>query len=235
VLRLQKHYFGAHDNLGLALRDAGRFDEAIAEFREADRIFKALNSPRCKSDPRLVAALRETESMARAVDRLPAVLEGRDRPVDAGEYLVFGQLCQLPYLKQYAAAGRFFDEAFVKQPELAEHLEKQHRYNAARFAARVGCKRIADAAGLDEQECARLRGQALEWLRADLEAWRGLLVNVRDDIDCWNRVSLAMQDWLRNRDLSGVRGPEALAKLPEAERQPWQELWRRVEATLTRM
>ena len=29
---------------------------------------------------------------------------------------------KLPYLKQYAAAARFFDDAFAKQPDLAEDL-----------------------------------------------------------------------------------------------------------------
>jgi len=35
-------------------------------------------------------------------------------------------------------------------------------------------------------------------------------------------------------DFAGVREPEALARLPEAERQSWQELWRRVADTLAR-
>jgi hypothetical protein len=34
-----------------------------------------------------------------------------------------------------------------------------------------------------------------------------------------------MQHWLQNDDFTGVRGAEALAKLPEAERQEWQKLW----------
>jgi hypothetical protein len=34
-----------------------------------------------------------------------------------------------------------------------------------------------------------------------------------------------MRRWLTDPDLAGVRGPEALARLPEAERQPWQKLW----------
>jgi DNA-binding helix-hairpin-helix protein with protein kinase domain len=31
-----------------------------------------------------------------------------------------------------------------------------------------------------------------------------------------------------------VRGPDALAKLPEAERQPWEKLWADVEAMLVK-
>jgi len=33
---------------------------------------------------------------------------------------------------------------------------------------------------------------------------------------------------------AGMRGPQALAKLPDAERQPWQDLWGRTTVTLAR-
>jgi hypothetical protein len=35
--------------------------------------------------------------------------------------------------------------------------------------------------------------------------------------------------WETDPDLSSVRDPAALAKLPEAERQKWQKLWQDVE------
>jgi hypothetical protein len=38
-----------------------------------------------------------------------------------------------------------------------------------------------------------------------------------------------MQHRLRDPDFKGVRGPEALGKLPEAERTEWQKLWQDVE------
>jgi hypothetical protein len=37
--------------------------------------------------------------------------------------------------------------------------------------------------------------------------------------------------WLKDADLAGVRG-DALAKLPETERQPWRDLWAEVDKTL---
>src|SRR5262249_16296406 len=40
ALRLKKDYANAHYSLGLALRDKGRLDEAIAEWREALRLNK---------------------------------------------------------------------------------------------------------------------------------------------------------------------------------------------------
>jgi hypothetical protein len=43
-------------------------------------------------------------------------------------------------------------------------------------------------------------------------------------------VAQRMQHWLGDADFAGVRGPESLGKLPEAERQEWQKLWQEVEA-----
>ena len=39
-----------------------------------------------------------------------------------------------------------------------------------------------------------------------------------------------MQHWLRDADFGGVRGPDALARLPAMERPAWQKLWEEVEA-----
>jgi hypothetical protein len=38
-------------------------------------------------------------------------------------------------------------------------------------------------------------------------------------------VASTLKHWQADPDLVGVRGPEALAKLAETERQPWQKLW----------
>jgi hypothetical protein len=43
-----------------------------------------------------------------------------------------------------------------------------------------------------------------------------------------------LRHWLEDTDFAGVRGPEALAKLPEMEREPWQKLWDDVAKTLKR-
>jgi hypothetical protein len=41
-----------------------------------------------------------------------------------------------------------------------------------------------------------------------------------------------MQHWQHDPDFNGVRGPDALARLPEAEREDWRKLWDDVAATL---
>jgi hypothetical protein len=40
--------------------------------------------------------------------------------------------------------------------------------------------------------------------------------------------------WQQDADFAGVRGPEALARLPEAERPGWRKLWTDVADTLAR-
>jgi hypothetical protein len=42
-------------------------------------------------------------------------------------------------------------------------------------------------------------------------------------------VRQTLQHWQQDPDFAGVRGEEALAKLPEEERKAWQQLWAEVE------
>jgi hypothetical protein len=41
-----------------------------------------------------------------------------------------------------------------------------------------------------------------------------------------------LQHWQKDADLAGLRGKEALAKLPEAERAAWEQFWTDVEKLL---
>jgi serine/threonine-protein kinase len=160
------------------------------------------------------------------------VLKGEVQPADVGERLALAQLCQMPCKSLYAAAFRFYAAAFAEQPQLADDLRGQFRYNAACAAALAGCGQGKDASQSDDQKRARLRRQALEWLRADLAVYRRDIENAPDRAG--PAVRERMQHWQQDQDFAGIRGPEALAKLPEAERQEWQKLWRDVADTLAR-
>jgi hypothetical protein len=133
----------------------------------------------------------------------------------------------------HRAAVRFYAEAFTAQPKLAENAQSVHRYNAACAAALSGCGVGEDAEKLDDQERTRLRRQALDWLRADLEAWGRFLDKEADNAQSKANVIRMLQHWLMDPDFAGVRGPEALARLPEAERQTWHKLWGDVRNLLT--
>jgi hypothetical protein len=136
-------------------------------------------------------------------------------------------LCQQPYKQLTAAAARFYADAFADEPQLAEMLYRGHRYNAAYAAALAGCGQGKDAGTLPDQERARLRRQALDWLQADLAAWQKQLETGGAEAELV--VRKLMQHWLADPDFAGVRGPEALGRLPEAEREGWQKLWVAVE------
>lgn len=112
--------------------------------------------------------------------------------------------------------------------KLVDELGAERRYNAACAAALAACGQGEDAASLDDAERARLRRQALDWLRADLAARGQVLAKEPDKGRAAVRETLL--HWQQDANLAGVRG-DALAKLPEAERQAWQQFWADVEQT----
>jgi hypothetical protein len=91
-----------------------------------------------------------------------------------------------------------------------------------------GCGQGQDSNRLGDKEKARWRGQALDWLRADLKAYRQVVEKSAGKGA--PAVARTMRDWLGDENFAGVRGPEALPRLPEAERRDWQQLWQEVDA-----
>jgi tetratricopeptide (TPR) repeat protein len=200
AIHLKADYAEAHNNLGNALRAKGRLHQAVAEYGNA---------------------LRLKPGYAEAHSNLGNALADKRRLDE-----VFAEM-RKPR-KRYAAAAQFFEEAFTDRPAMADNMEQQYRYDAACAAALAGCGQGEDAADLEDQERARLRRQALDWLNADLGAWRKRLE--KDPNQNRPTVAKTMQYWLADPDFTGVRGEAALGKLPEAERLQWQKLWEEVEA-----
>jgi Flp pilus assembly protein TadD len=257
AIRLKKDYAEPHNNLGLALARKGQLDEAIAEYREAIRLKKdyveahynlglclveqgqfsqavqelrrshVLGSKKRRWPYPSAQWVRNCERLVELGDKVPAILNGEKQPADSAERLALAQLCQLPCKKRCAAAVRFYSEAFDEEPKLPDDLNAQHRYDAACAAALAGCGQGKDADQLDSKERARLRQQALDWLRADLKAYQQLMEKSAGKAG--PVIAQRMQHWLGETDFAGLRGEEALAKLPEAERQAWHKLWQEVE------
>jgi tetratricopeptide (TPR) repeat protein len=251
----------AHYNLGLALLARGQLDEAIQLFRKAIDLRPTFAEPygglgqallqqgqfaQAKAatrrfidllpanHPLRALAPQEMRVYDRLLDldaRLPAVLQGKAKPADTAERLAFAQLCGR-YKQRYAAAARLYAEAFAEQPRLAQNLRAPHRYHAARAAALAAGGQGKDAAELTDEERARLRKQALDWLRADLAACAFLLDKV--PTQARSLVQQSLQDRQKDAALVSLRDAAALAKLPEAERQAWQKLWAEVGALLKR-
>jgi hypothetical protein len=163
-------------------------------------------------------------------DRLPAILKGQERPSSAAERLDLAELCH--YKGLHVSAVRLFTEAFNADAKLAEDFQANHRYRAACSAAQAGCGQGEEAAGLDEEERARLRGKALAWLQADL-AWVARQMK-GGSLEDRSRLGAALLPWQIQPALARVRDAKPLAELPSAERAAWQKLWDEVAATLAK-
>jgi len=222
TIRLRPGDAVAHENLGQILLEQGRFADALAAFRRSHKLGSR------QPDRQVASAkwIRQAEQLVALDAKLGKILRGDTQPADAAERLELAKLCQ-EYKKFYAAAVRLFAQAFAAEPKLADDLGQSQRYNAACAAALAGCGQGGDAATLDEKERTRLRRQALDWLRADLNARSQLLEKKPDEAAA---VQKTLQQWLQDADIAALRAPEALSRLPDAERQPWQRLWQDVQA-----
>lgn len=215
-----------HYNLGLVLQRQGKFGEAIPYFQTAMALLPAGDSLRDAMQMQISVCQRLQE-----LDRkLPAVLRGEVQ-ADAPERVEFADLCRR-YKARYATAARLYKEAFTQQPALADDLKGGARCSAARAAALAGAGKAEDASNQDEKERTRLRHDALDWLRADLTAWDK---RRHDDPKAGPEIQQTLQHWNNDADLAGVRDADALAKLPESEREAWRKLWTDVDALSAKM
>jgi hypothetical protein len=163
----------------------------------------------------VLSQLQHCERLVALQDRLPAVLQGKDKPADAAEAQQFAELCSIK--SQIVAAARLYADAFAASPRSAEDVHSDHRYTAACAAALAGCGRGQDQAGLCEAERAHWRERARKWLRAELAVWSKTLDNGPETDRALVRQKLAHL-WSAP-DLAGLFDQDALNKLPPAERR----------------
>src|SRR5262245_8240764 len=236
-------------NLGASLEQMGRPEEAIPAMREAHRL--APRNPDVRTHllrllSRAGAAGEELQVFQAWYDRLPAgdpertkwapqvkylerqadlersladFRDGRAEPTSTPDTVILSRLCQKKGF--YPQAVRYFAQAFERAPALADNLQVSDRYNAACAAARAAAE--ADT----NQARAGYRKQALDWLRADLAARssRANTENERADLRRFLRETIRP-----DADLTGVRSPWSLMRLPADERGNWVKFWADVAA-----
>jgi tetratricopeptide (TPR) repeat protein len=214
----------AHGALGRALALRGAFDEASLATRNALDLLPEGHSLRAMA----LNQLKQCQQMLALEKRLSLVLEGKEAAA-AGELLKMALMCQ-QYKRRYPTAVRLYQDAFKADARLADDWTKQHRYNAACAAALAAAGSGEEAAKLTAEEKARLRQTARDWLQAELDAVRKRLKGAEP------RVVIQAEDrlghWQRDDDLAGVRDPQKLDGLPEAESKAWQALWTDVAGLL---
>jgi tetratricopeptide (TPR) repeat protein len=219
ALRLKPDHAEAHCNLGHALIDLGQFRPALDFLRRGHELGQKQPGWRYPS----AAWVKQAERYVALEALLPRVLSGDERPTD-DEWADLCQVCS--WTHRPAAAARIYTAFFAEQPTLVP----RYRSLAARAAARGGCG-DGDGAQLDGRERARLRSQARTWLAADL-AFLTRLVDNPPDAKARERVQQALRHRQQDADLTGVRHPWALWRLPADERRAWQQLWADVNALL---
>jgi hypothetical protein len=166
----------------------------------------------------------------RAVLRLPAVLRGEEKPRDNAERLAFAQVAYDQ--KKFAGATRLWAEALASDPKLRDDRRTGHRYNAACAAALAAAGQGKEEPPLDAAAKGKLRGQALDWLRAELTAWGKFLES--GPPQARPVIVQVLSHWQKDTDLAGIRDKEAMAKLPAEEQKAFTQLWADVAAMLER-
>jgi eukaryotic-like serine/threonine-protein kinase len=226
AIDLWPNYAEAHCNLGHVLREQGDFAGALAELKRGDEIGSRSKDWQYQYQSKLW--VKHCERLTELDQRLPAILKGEAQPASVAERLEFARVCKIK--KLYAAAVKLYSDSFSTDPKLAEYLNTLYRFNAACSAAMAGAGQGNDDGTLDDQEKARFRRQAVEWLLADLLACTKSIAS--GDAHYRALVEQHLQPWQQNRDLASLRDAEALAKLPAAEREACRKLWADVAALL---
>ncbi len=132
-------------------------------------------------------------------------------------------LAKLPAEEQKA-----FTQFWADVAKSAEPANSSERLEFARAAALAAAGQRVGAPLLDDAAKAKLRGQALDWLKAELAAWTKLLESGAPQARL--TIAIALSAWQKEADLAGIRDPEALARLPRVEQAEWQARWAEVEA-----
>src|SRR5262249_20859143 len=153
AIELKKDHAEAHCNLGGVPMKQGRFAPALKALKRGHEL--GSRNP-CWPYPS-AQWIQNCERLVELDKGLPPILSGQRQPANASECLASAQLCKLACKERFAAASRFYCEAFAAQRTLAEDLGARHRYNAACAAALAGCGRGKDATALNAKDRARLR------------------------------------------------------------------------------
>ena len=261
ALAIRPGYARAHFNRGYLLDQMGRFDEAIDSYRQAiqykqdyaeahyqiafDLLYQKGKFAQAEAelqsglkfvkpgDPKKSAwdqLLVECNRLLKLQPRLDAYLKGQIKPANAAEACELAVLCAWPSHELYAEAAGLFERAFAMEPALAGDLGQGYRYYAAGCAARAGCGESRDK--LTAAERSQRLARALEWLRADL-ALRTEQIGSGKPVQA-AEATAKLGYWQTDPNLACVRDTQRLDRMPERERNEWQDLWREIAAMAQR-
>jgi tetratricopeptide (TPR) repeat protein len=214
--------------LGLVWLAEGKFADAAAEFRRAQRTFP-------KDHPAQAALslqLQHCQQLQALDERLAAVLQGE--ATSSAEQLAAAELC-MNIRNRPMDALRLYTAVFAADRQLIGGKKFGPCYSAARCAILVGCGHDPEAKALTAEARAKWRQQALAWLEENLR-YLTAAVQVATgprDVKGGNHTLLArvlddLADWQKTDSLALVREATQLVAWPAAEQEGWRRLWANV-------
>jgi tetratricopeptide (TPR) repeat protein len=223
VIRIDPDYPEVHCDLGHALNKLLKFREGLASLRRGHELgSKRPNWPYPSAN-----WVRDGEILLRFDEELAAIQRGEPAPADPQERVGLAEFCIM--WKRLPLTGlRLWTGLFAEGFPQAEDDRAIQTYNAACAAALAANGDGLDVAALSDEERARWRKQALEWLRAALTVWTNR-IEKGAATDCV-AIDKRMKLWQDAEELACLRDEAALAKLSEAEREAWRKLWTEVAA-----
>jgi len=222
AVELNAKYLQGHRVLGVALRRQGRFAEAEAAFRRAAEQCARHNPSSAKT---LEAEANLCARIGKMQDRLPGLFSGQEQPRDHAERSDLARACF--HTGRNNQAVRLFTEVLDADSRMPADEKSALRREAAQAAILAGCRYGTDVAGLSENERARLRQQAMDWLRADLASWTKQLADARPEQRAG--VRSAIGHWHNETRSNVVLRPKDLATFGADEQEAWKKLWEDVD------
>ena len=97
----------------------------------------------------------------------------------------------------------------------------------------AGCGKGKDDPSPDDSAKIKLRKQALNWLTAELKAWKLVAMTVGPGNK--ELVAKTLAHWKQDADFVGIRDDKELGKLSDEEHAAFKQLWNDVDALLTQV
>jgi tetratricopeptide (TPR) repeat protein len=215
-----------HAELAALLMSDGKIEEAMAEFRRT----LDLEPPDSPMAVEAARRLADAERHTLLAERLPRILAGVDQPDGGEDLLSYADFASGRRL--YAAAVRLYERAMADVPENLASGSGEPRLRAACAAAQAGCGRGFDQPPPDDAGRAKLRAEALVWLKADLAAWSAVIATGKPAER--DRALDALARLKSSPDLEEVRAQSHLSGLPRDERAEWREFWDVVDTLISK-
>ena len=227
ALALDQDFLDARITLFDTFVELGEWDQAEHEVKQA----LASLPPNHRQHQDFEFRQKSVSQWRTMGEKLPGMLDGKNQPANVNEQLVLAWFCQLSRIGQFVAAARLYADVLKAHPEFGSDPSKPHLHRAAVAAVQASAGLDKSRGRLDKEAAARLRQQALDWLRDELAIWskQAQSTAITD-----RRVARrTLRQWQLDPELTEVRDAASLATFSESERTAWQEFWQQVEKTLS--